>query len=116
VWAVAAWPRPRSLRRAARWDGAITVNMDGSGLAALSPDSVRALHDDVASRRGGVDGYDIVAWDARAFPTAAAEAARAEQFAAAGATWWVDPAWKWMMLPDGAARLRARVRSGPPVR
>jgi alkanesulfonate monooxygenase SsuD/methylene tetrahydromethanopterin reductase-like flavin-dependent oxidoreductase (luciferase family) len=115
VWVVAAWPRPRSLARAARWDGALPIRMDGSGLPAPAPDDVRALCADLGGRRGGLTGYDIVAWDARPFPNAATEAARAAEFAAAGATWWIDPAWKWMTRPDAVDSLRRRIRSGPPV-
>src|SRR6266700_1097416 len=43
VWVVAAWPRPKSMRRALRCDGLLPVLMDGGEHRGIAPDDIRAM-------------------------------------------------------------------------
>jgi hypothetical protein len=43
VWVVAAWPRPKSMRRALRCDGLLPVRMDGGEFRGITPADVRAM-------------------------------------------------------------------------
>jgi hypothetical protein len=43
VWVVAAWPRPKSMRRALRCDGLLPVRVDGGEFRGITPADVRAM-------------------------------------------------------------------------
>ncbi len=43
VWVVAAWPRPKSMRRALRCDGLLPVLMNGGEHRGIAPDDIRAM-------------------------------------------------------------------------
>ena len=45
IWVVGAWPRPKSLRRALRYDGLLptVITADGSGAGQGTPDSLRSM-------------------------------------------------------------------------
>jgi alkanesulfonate monooxygenase SsuD/methylene tetrahydromethanopterin reductase-like flavin-dependent oxidoreductase (luciferase family) len=97
IWVVGAWPRPKSMRRAARLDGWLPAHMprDG-GSRELTPEILRDGIDWLRERRASdglsMEGYDIVAEGATpADPAAAAEIVR--RWAEAGATWWIDADW-----------------------
>lgn len=105
IWVVGAWPRPKSMARAARWDGIIPA-LSGDP----SPDELRAItawlreHDaqtkDVIL--AGVSPGDEPGW----------AAVNVEPLAAAGATWWIESRWE---APNDPAALLDRVRQGPPT-
>lgn len=114
VWVVAAWPRPRSMARALRWDGIMPVVMPRGGEGRdPSPDEIRAIRAHVADR---VDDrpYDHVVEistrgksDAEASETAAA-------YAEAGTTWWLEPVWELFYQHPGEVQpLRERILKGP---
>ncbi len=107
IWVVAAWPRPKSMARAARWDGIMPSLSDPS--RQLGPTDLTEitgwLRDRDASTRDviieGVSPGDDPAWvDEQLRP-----------LAAAGATWWIESRWE---APNDPATLLARVRQGPP--
>ncbi len=124
IWVVGAWPRdpamwPRrtSMRRAIRYD-ALLPNVFGAGgemVFEASPGEalgdLRAMRAWIDRERSGDGPYDIVI--ERGLPGVdAAEAARWEE---AGATWWLDDAWREMWAaPDDPEPLRRRIRLGPP--
>ncbi|WP_152362247.1 LLM class flavin-dependent oxidoreductase [Microlunatus speluncae] len=108
IWVVAAWPRPRSMARAARWDG-IMPSLSGDQERQLGPtDLVEItgwLRERNASTREviieGVSPGDDQTWiDEQLRP-----------LADAGATWWIESRWE---QPNDPATLLARVRQGPP--
>jgi alkanesulfonate monooxygenase SsuD/methylene tetrahydromethanopterin reductase-like flavin-dependent oxidoreductase (luciferase family) len=118
IWVVGAWPRPKSMRRAARLDGWLPAYMprDG-GDRELTPqilrDGIAWLRERRASEGLPADGYDIVAEGTTpADPAAAAEIVR--PWAEAGATWWIDADWSDMEPGRVRAAALERLRAGPP--
>ena len=118
VWVVGAWPHPRSMRRAVRWDG-IVVQARAEGDAATDPAALREVVDWIRRERP-VELRDRPADLERPFeivvdgvtpaddPVAAAAIVRA--LAEAGATWWIEADW----ADTSEGRLRDRIDAGPP--
>lgn len=110
VWPVGGWPSPRSMARAARWDG-VVLQRTGSE----DPLSVADVGAAVAwlgeHRPDGLVGYDVVVQDVLP-DDAAAALDRAAAYAEVGATWFIDSRW------DRAAatpeRLLEIAHQGPP--
>ena len=72
IWLAGRWPFKKPMRRAARFDGLFLIDVDG-------PAQLSEARDFVASERGHLDGFDIVAQDVAG--------ADARPWANAGATW-----------------------------
>ncbi len=118
VWVVGAWPHPRSMRRAVRWDG-IVVQARAEGDAATDPAALRAVVDWIRRERPA-ELRDRPADLERPFeiivdgvtpsddPAAAAAIVRAHE--EAGATWWIEADW----ADTSEGRLRDRIDAGPP--
>lgn len=113
VWVVGAWPSPRSMARAARWDGIVAQARDRDGAsAAPTPDQVHEIVAWTERERltaGRTGPYDVIAQGATPAEDPAAAGAIVAPFAAAGATWWVEADWD-----TTVAGLRARIEAGPP--
>lgn len=119
VWVVGGWPRPKSMRRAARWDGWLPnyAPVGATERLEFTPDLLRAGADWIRAHRADVgltmDGYDIVMEGSTCAddPRGAAETVR--PWADAGATWWLDATWD---LEPGRIREESerRLRAGPP--
>jgi alkanesulfonate monooxygenase SsuD/methylene tetrahydromethanopterin reductase-like flavin-dependent oxidoreductase (luciferase family) len=118
IWVVGAWPRPKSMRRAARLDGWLPAYMPRDGDdRELTPERLREGIDWLRERRAAegltMDGYDVVAEGATPpDPAAAAEIVR--PWAEAGATWWIDADWSEMDAARVSAAALERLRAGPP--
>ena len=112
VWVVGAWPRPRSMRRAARCEGVIPeYYLDGR-----EPESgdVRELRSWLA-QNGASPDIDVVAEGETPAGDPASAAATAAERAEAGCTWWLET--RWQTPQDPSVRLdemRARIAAGPP--
>jgi len=119
VWVVAAWPRPRSMQRALRWDGMLPFKLDGGEdlsregwepAGGLSPSEVESIADQTPSDRP----YDLVlggatrARDAKSLDLVA-------RYEDAGATWWTEArAWQSMWRhPGEVERIRDLIQEGP---
>ncbi|HWI70984.1 MAG TPA: LLM class flavin-dependent oxidoreductase [Baekduia sp.] len=107
-WLGALPDRPRTLRRAARWDGVFALRSD---FALMSPSDVAAMRDYVLAHRESTDPFDIVV--AARFPdnAPAPEPDAIAAYAQAGATWWLEYAW----TPEQARDLIARGRPERPA-
>jgi alkanesulfonate monooxygenase SsuD/methylene tetrahydromethanopterin reductase-like flavin-dependent oxidoreductase (luciferase family) len=120
IWVAGAWPRPRSMRRAARWDGWVPNHLPraGEGEAGLTPDVLRDGVAWIGRRRAAeglsMDGYDVLA-EGTTDPSRPAEAAEVvRSWADAGATWWIEADWS-NMDPDAVREAaEARLRAVPP--
>jgi alkanesulfonate monooxygenase SsuD/methylene tetrahydromethanopterin reductase-like flavin-dependent oxidoreductase (luciferase family) len=114
IWVVGAWPRPKSMRRALRYDGLIpsAIGADGEARQA-TPDEVRAIAAHVREHRGA-GAFDIVVEGVTPGGDAAAAAEVVRPWAEAGATWWIEAMWQQPQDAAEAGPLRARLHQGPP--
>jgi alkanesulfonate monooxygenase SsuD/methylene tetrahydromethanopterin reductase-like flavin-dependent oxidoreductase (luciferase family) len=105
VWVAAHWPNRAPLRRAARWDG---VFPEHAGGGRLSPAELAELLAYVHENRVGSEPFDAV------IAGRSAELARGElaDYAAAGATWWLES----ISPSDPLIDVRGRIVTGPPAR
>lgn len=101
VWVACVLPGRRPLARAARWDGVVPMQSD----RFLDPDDIASIAADIARDRGSLHGFDIVV---NAGPP---PHATVDEFAAAGATWWMASMGH---FPGWLDELRGVVRAGPP--
>ena len=91
IWVVGGWPAPRSMGRAARWDGWLP-NLVGEGQAGPpQPHQLREGVEWIRAARAeqglGMDGYDVVAEGATPADDPAAARAVVDPWRDAGATW-----------------------------
>jgi alkanesulfonate monooxygenase SsuD/methylene tetrahydromethanopterin reductase-like flavin-dependent oxidoreductase (luciferase family) len=114
VWVVAAWPRPRSMARALRWDGVIpTVLPRDGGAHDPDPDELRAIRDYV-DERVGERPYDYVVEISTRGHGRARAAELAAAYAAAGVSWWLEPVWELFYdHPGEVGPMRERIVEGP---
>jgi alkanesulfonate monooxygenase SsuD/methylene tetrahydromethanopterin reductase-like flavin-dependent oxidoreductase (luciferase family) len=118
IWVVGGWPRPRSMRRAARWDGWLPNFLPPAAhpTPETLAEAVGWLRDERAARGQDLTGYEVV-WEGRTpLDDPAAAAAAVAPWAAAGATWWLEA--DWTQSGDAGAvteACRRRLRAGPPV-
>lgn len=111
IWVVGAWPRPRSMERVIKWDGLLPAKMSDTGQFSLpTPDEIREIRAYVAQHRLATTPFDIVV-EGVTNPGQAEDVAQVQQFADAGATWWIEALWS---AKDKEA-LWARIKQGPPV-
>jgi alkanesulfonate monooxygenase SsuD/methylene tetrahydromethanopterin reductase-like flavin-dependent oxidoreductase (luciferase family) len=114
IWVVGAHGRPKSLRRAAKYDGVLANGFDETGGARdATPEELAEVLAAIRAMRPEGAPYDAVAdgvtpGDDRA---AAAEIVRPKR--EAGATWWLEANWS-LSGPDVQEQLVKRLRQGPP--
>ena len=121
IWVVAAWPRPKSMRRALRCDGLLPnvmrVGVDEERTPenmAATPDDMREIRDWLREHGAGPD-YDLVAEGET--PADDPEEARriVAPWAEAGATWWLEARWAMPHhSPERLQDVRERLEAGPP--
>ncbi len=109
IWVVGAWPREKSMGRAAKYEGVLPTQ--AGSFEQLSPDQVAEIAAWIAERRGENSSFDIVLEGTT--PGDDAETARAQvlPYADAGATWWIESMWGDYSLDD----LKRRIEQGPPA-
>lgn len=111
IWVVAAWPRPKSVERALRYDGIIPqVAAEGGGPGRVTPEQVRAIAELARERRPDGEPFEIVIGDVSPADDGAAARAIVEPLAEAGATWWIESPW----MDATVGSLRERIAAGPP--
>jgi alkanesulfonate monooxygenase SsuD/methylene tetrahydromethanopterin reductase-like flavin-dependent oxidoreductase (luciferase family) len=114
VWPVGAWPYPKSLRRAARWDGVIVADLSADADrddAWTSPAAVAGMVSWMAEHRQSKTPFDIITEGVTTGTDHAADRARLQPLADAGATWFIESRWD---ESDSADTVRERIRRGPP--
>jgi alkanesulfonate monooxygenase SsuD/methylene tetrahydromethanopterin reductase-like flavin-dependent oxidoreductase (luciferase family) len=114
VWPVGAWPFPKSLGRAARWDGIIVSDLsdDAAREAVCTPvTAVAGVAAWMAEHRRSDGPFDIIAEGVTSGTDHAADRATVEPLAAAGATWFIESRWD---ETDSVDTVRERIRRGPP--
>jgi Luciferase-like monooxygenase len=113
VWVVALWPRPRSMRRALRWDGMLpSVERADGTRSDPTPEDIRAISADIEGRVRSA--YDMVVEIDTSKRDRSEAAALAGEYADAGTTWWLEPVWQMMYEhPAEVEPLRAKIAQGP---
>lgn len=115
IWVVGAWPRPKSMRRALRYDGLIPSAIGADGVARqATPEEIREIAAHVREHRDNLAAYDIVVEGVTPGDDAGAAAAVVRPWAEAGATWWLEAMWQLPQDDAAPGALRARLRQGPP--
>lgn len=119
TWVVGAWPRPKSMRRAALQDGWLPnyVPVGPAEQTDLTPallaEGVEWIRNERAAHGLSMDGYDIVTEGVTPADDAAA-AAVVRPWADAGATWWLEADWSTMDPAAVRANAERRLTAGPP--
>jgi len=110
IWVAGTWPRRPPFRRAARFEGVVPVK--GDLQSSLSASQVGELVDYVSQYRDSktVGPFDVV-FSAETSESGARARQIVAQYAAAGATWWLENMHPWHRTP---AQVRDRIRQGPP--
>ena len=105
VWVACTLPSRRALVRAARWDGVAPLKVGADGVEFLTPDDIASIVADIGALRGSLDGFDVVV------NPGPPPIASVEEYAAAGATWWMASMGE---FPGWIDELREIVVAGPP--
>jgi alkanesulfonate monooxygenase SsuD/methylene tetrahydromethanopterin reductase-like flavin-dependent oxidoreductase (luciferase family) len=92
IWIGGGWPNPGVKTRAPRWDGICAYIETGSFERWVdhSPASIEEMKLLIESKRGSVEGYDIVTGGRTRDADWARERQLIDGLASAGATWWVE--------------------------
>jgi hypothetical protein len=128
VWMVGAKvvgrDRQPSLERAALWNGLIPQWLDRSARSAdgsgevPGPDRMATIVDEVRALREGAglpwEGYDVVLEADSTGEFVKTESSSPDEWAGAGATWWIESWWSVEPGAEGLAEVRRRVELGPP--
>jgi alkanesulfonate monooxygenase SsuD/methylene tetrahydromethanopterin reductase-like flavin-dependent oxidoreductase (luciferase family) len=118
IWVVGAWPRPRSMRRAARLDGWLPAHIPKDiGAQEMTPEVLREglawLRERRDSQGLSMEGYDVVAeGTSPSDPAAAGDVVR--PWSDAGATWWLEADWSDIDPSRVRAAAEQRLTAGPP--
>jgi alkanesulfonate monooxygenase SsuD/methylene tetrahydromethanopterin reductase-like flavin-dependent oxidoreductase (luciferase family) len=116
IWVGGTWPKERPFRRAARWDGAFPMKVEGE---MLTPDEIRSLGAYIARFRTTSEAFQLVTAGITPGDDPARGAQLVSTYADAGLTWWLEDihpwrfGWQW----DGrwpVEEMEARIRQGPP--
>lgn len=118
IWIGASLPATAGLRRGARWDGSFPVKLpvfseDEPATRHdwwLSPEEFRGAADSIKELRGSLSDFALVATGSTEHDDEEKAAAKLADYAAAGATWWLE----WIdEAPDSFETTREFVRRGP---
>jgi len=117
IWVVAAWPRPRSMRRALRCDGLLPATMDSAGtFRRTTPEDIRAMRRWLEEHGSMQGSFDIVTEGETPGDDADRAAAIVSPWADAGCTWWLEVRWQLPHESDERMReVRQRLAAGPPT-
>ena len=115
VWMVGVWPKEKSMRRVLRCDGLIPSAMGEDGrIGQDSPEQVREMCAWIQPRRGEAGPMDIIVEGKTSCEDRIEGRRIVQEWAEAGATWWMETMWDAMDQADGPVSVLARVRGGPP--
>jgi alkanesulfonate monooxygenase SsuD/methylene tetrahydromethanopterin reductase-like flavin-dependent oxidoreductase (luciferase family) len=115
IWVVGAWQRPRSMRRALRYDGIIPTIADPSGgMRNPNPDEIPRIKKYIETERSSRKPFEIVV-EGRNLPSDEAKAREAVRpWAEAGATWFIATKWAAMDNPKLMDEFLDTIGKGPP--
>ena len=112
IWVAGAWPRPKSMRRAIRYDGLLPSKLTASGARGpITPADVREMTEFVKEQRPGDNPFDIVLEGETPGDDPGRAMDTVRPLAEAGVTWWLETLWS---PPNGPEEVRDRLRHGAP--
>jgi len=116
IWVVGAWPFPKSMQRALRYDGILPTVIDPeTGARQALPDEIRQIAAYIRANQSSEEPYDIVV-DGQ---TPGADPAHTLEiitpWAEAGATWWIESLWDAPRTSEGLLTVQQRIELGPPI-
>lgn len=115
IWVVGAWPRPKSMARVIRYDGLLPNVLDDSGKGkTTTPDDIRAMGDFIAAHRTESTPFDIIMEGQTPGDNPTEGARIVNEWAIAGATWWIEAMWDTSNVQDPREAVYRRLRQGPP--
>lgn len=115
IWAVGAWPRPKSMRRVARYDGLMPYVLEADGQGRLPvPAEIPEMRRFVEQHRSETTPFDIIMEGETPGDDPAQVAAIIRPWADAGVTWWIESRWEVPRDADGLALAHQRLLQGPP--
>lgn len=119
IWVVGAWPSQKSMQRVVRYDGLLPHVLERAkdstqdaqqAVLTLLP-QMKAY---IEEHRMATGPFDIVVEGVTPGDNAEEAAAIVSQWAAAGATWWLESMWNAFNEDDPATAVHQRVIQGPP--
>ncbi len=113
IWVVGAWPRPKSMQRALRYDGILPNVMGEDGKVRMSPPTaheIRQIQAYVAANHAQDTPFDIVVEGQTPGDDLESAVEIVNLFREAGATWWIEAMWS-IQDPE---EVEARIQQGPP--
>lgn len=114
IWVVAAWPRPKSMRRVLRCDGVVPQYQVGDREG--DPDDARALRAWLTDRGASPD-LDMVAQGETPADDPSAAGEFVSPWSDAGCTWWLETRWEMPHnSPERMLEVQRRLAAGPPIR
>jgi hypothetical protein len=117
VWVSGMWPNKPPFRRAARWDGVYPIKR-GEMFEMIAPEELRACLAFTLVHRTNADPLEVVISGQSEADGAVWPRGAVADYAAAGATWWLEDItpWRfgWESGPWPVEAMRERVRQGPP--
>jgi hypothetical protein len=115
IWVVGAWPRERSMKRVLRYDGLLPNVMTGDGQhREATPDDLRAMAAYVEANRTAGTPFDIIMEGETPGEDPVAGASIVQEWAEAGATWWLEALWNESRDATGQKAVHKRLLQGPP--
>lgn len=115
IWVVGAWPRPKSMRRVLKYDGLLPVTFDEDGQPGQAgPAVVREMKAYILEQRTLDTPFDIVVEGTTPGDDPEAAAIVVGEWAAAGATWWIEAMWGDPAASADLEPVRRRIEQGPP--
>jgi hypothetical protein len=115
IWVVGAWPRMKSMQRVLRYDGLLpNVLTDDGEHRQVTPDDLRHIGVYIEANRTAETPFDIVMEGETPGEDPVAGAGIVQQWAQAGATWWIEALWNETRDEPGLKNVHTRLLQGPP--
>jgi alkanesulfonate monooxygenase SsuD/methylene tetrahydromethanopterin reductase-like flavin-dependent oxidoreductase (luciferase family) len=110
IWVVGSWLRPKSMARAARWDG-IMPSISADPFRQPSPSEIEEIRAWIADHRDGAGPFELVVEGVSPGDDPEWAVTTLKPLADVGATWWIESRWE---APNDYDTLLQRIRLGPP--
>ncbi|MBA3380105.1 MAG: LLM class flavin-dependent oxidoreductase [Chloroflexia bacterium] len=110
IWVVGSWPRPKSVARAAKWDG-IIPSIASSPFDQPTPEQIGDIAAWMREHRPGGAPFEVVVEGISPPDDPGWIQGTLRPLAEAGATWWIESRWE---APNDVGTLIQRIRQGPP--